>query len=253
MSDFKNCISDTDVAAMRSVSVAKVKRVFEIRLFDSPLTIKTKCRIKYGFATNKFKPELLNAGSVVLQLTPSMIALIEELDERVCRYFEDTFTGSILNNVMMTKNATRAIFRPSVYSGSLRVHVSGDSCALIDEDNTTVLDGGNPDLLARRLRAGEAIGLVVQPAFAWFMNKRIGVRWNARQIRLKIPMTGKEFMVEEEEVDMDEEEEEEGTKNRKRTIDALFDDSDDEDANKFRDRAPVSSKRTIDYLFEDDD
>jgi Fe-S cluster assembly iron-binding protein IscA len=163
------------------MSLDKSSKKWLIRKEGKRLWIKcsNQASIKYPFQANKFK-ENATDGTVVFNVDGVLQSTIELVDEFVFNEFNKSYKGKVVNNVMMTEKTVRDMFRPSMYNGTLRVSVAPESCVIFSKDRGLVKDVNLADTLKEDL----SVSLVIEPAFAWVMNGKIGIHWDATQIKI---------------------------------------------------------------------
>lgn len=174
-------IQDTDFESseLNDMEMVKGTKRFNILKNGKKLWIKShNLTIKYPFAVNTFKKT--EDGTVVFNIPRSLTDAVNVVDKFVLDEFLKLYSGQILNNVVMTENTIKMMCRSSLYGGTLRVCVSNDSCTVFDEKQNLIETPKFSDILHNDLR----IAVIVEPAFAWMMNGKIGIHWDARQIRI---------------------------------------------------------------------
>lgn len=168
------------VAEFKDLMLEKNKRIYEIRMKSKRLWLKLPpVMLRYGFKTNSFKPGITTEGSVVMVLNNHLHQYIETVDNRIFENFDKLFRGTVLNNMMMTKNAVQKMCKSSIWNGALKLTVSSESTVFFNENRETI--EGTVGLT--KLKEGTICSMVIEPSFAWIMNGTIGIRWDARQVR----------------------------------------------------------------------
>lgn len=164
---------------MTGFTVTKKKSVFDIRAPEGKqLRLKVdKCGIKYGYSDNLYKSA--SPGTIVVSDMGDLAESVEVIDQFVIDSLTQQYIGSSLDNVMITKNTISTMFRSSLYNGTVRVTVD-DKCLVFDKNGNKIISPNLKDILSKDL----TIQLVFQPSFAWMMKPKIGVRWDAKQIKI---------------------------------------------------------------------
>ncbi len=201
-----------------SLIIVKKKSIYEIRTTDDKeLWLKVnQCSLKYGYAEDKFKAD--KAGNVMLADMNNLTDSVDAIDQFVIDKMTTQYQGRILNNIMITKDTVKKMFRASMYNGTLRVSVDPAKCPLFDNKGVSIESN---DLTI--LKKGLGVQVFIQPSFAWLFNGKIGIKWHARQIKLGGPTT------DQPEPDSDEDEPAAETPRTATQNLALFDDADDEE------------------------
>lgn len=185
-SDYKENEPDFMCAAVESVDVSdleiqKNKKLFDIRKSGKRLWIKCdNVTIKYGHSANQYKAVEAKEGTFVLNVDADLRNVVNAIDQCVVNEFAKMYKGTILNNIMMTPRTLSGMFRPSLYNGTLRLYVSPMNCGVFRSDRSKVVE---PDM-DNILREDLSLGVVIEPAFAWMMNQKIGIHWDCRQVKL---------------------------------------------------------------------
>lgn len=180
MSNF--VVHDTSNGApdMSTWTLTKNKRLFDIRGSAGKhawLKI-NQCVLKYGYSENKFNSE--SPGTVVLSGLHEVLESVEAVDKFVIDSMIAQFRGKSLNNIMITDNTIQEMFRSSAYAETLKVSVTEKTCKIFDSNASLITNKS----LADTLTSGLNLLVMVQPSFAWMMNSKIGIRWDAKQIRI---------------------------------------------------------------------
>lgn len=165
-----------DASEISDIQIEKNKRIFYIRKQDKRLWIKSKnAVIKYTYAKNQFKMDS-NEGIISITIDDELDAVVSLIDKIVC----DKFSGTIVNNMMITENTIKNMFKESIYNGNLRLSLTPESCDVFDSDKNHLENIDFPETLI----ADTLISVVIEPTFVWMMNKKIGIHWDARQIQI---------------------------------------------------------------------
>lgn len=171
--------SDPD-AITAGMTVQKNGKLFDIRKNGKRIWIRCDDAIvKYGYASDQYKADSKD-GTFVLHTNDVIASVVDVVDKVVLKEFEFMFTGEILNNIVMTKNAIRTMFRPSLYAETLRLTVSPANCAAFRSDGSHMVNPNFPDIL----KPDTSLSVIIEPAFAWMYNRKIGIHWDARQIKM---------------------------------------------------------------------
>jgi len=175
------CIALTNLD-VSNMTLEKNKKIFDIRKDGKRLWIKCdRVSIKYPYTPNQYRcTEAGKEGTFVVNVDEDLSAMVRMIDATVLSKFEDLYKGTVLNNVAMTENAIRTMFRPSLYSDTLRISVSANNCGVFRSDGTLI---PSPDL-STIIKDDASMGIVIEPAFAWMFNQKIGIHWDVRQIKL---------------------------------------------------------------------
>lgn len=185
-----NIFDLTQLNEIENINLKKNKRVYNILItpennvdkFESQ-KILIKCNnitLKNGFNINQFKQsENGNEGTIVLDLSDK-IEYIDSFDTKIRTEFENVYGGTVINNMKLTYNSIKQMFRSSTYMNTLRVNISKDSCVFFDENRELILDPNYLELLKSNIK----LGAVIEPAFLWIMNQKIGIHWDVKQIKL---------------------------------------------------------------------
>ena len=180
-----------DTRVLDNTHLIKSKKLFNIRSNGKRLWIKHRntC-IKYGFTKNQYKSDAKD-GTIVIILNNEGQHVISSIDDIVQQRFISMYTNTILNNMMLTENVIKSMFKQSLYNNTLKVTLSPDTCKLFDEKKIRIDNINFTDDYG--LTAGEEISIIFEPSFAWMMNKKIGIRWDVRQIQLHKKQTENEI------------------------------------------------------------
>lgn len=120
------------------------------------------------FSKNIFKPGS-NEGSIVAELNPEFLNIVQNFERKIKAIFLEKFGGKPISGIMMTRDTIDQIFKS--VSDPMRISCDPASCVVLNDGIS--------------LEGVSGIGnFVVEPSYLWIMNGRIGVRWNARQIRI---------------------------------------------------------------------
>lgn len=161
---------------VKDVILEKNKKLYDIRVDGKRLWIKsTAASIKYPYSTNKF-----NKTSVVFNLDDTMIQAVKAVDAHVYDHYKNEFVGKIMNNMKMTDKTLQTMFRDSLYNGTLSTYVSADNCAVFSKEKGLISDPN----LGELLKSDVNVSIVVEPAFSWYMDKKIGIHWDLRQVKI---------------------------------------------------------------------
>jgi hypothetical protein len=224
--------SDPD-AMIAGMTVQKNGKLFDIRRNAKRIWIQCDDAIvKYGYAPDQYKVDSKD-GTFVLHTNDVIASVVETVDKVVLSEFESMFTGKILNNIVMTKNAIRTMFRPSLYAETLRLTVSPLNCAAFRSDGSNMVNPNFPDIL----KPDTSLSVIIEPAFAWMYNRKIGIHWDARQIKLsKVSFRTifpgfKPPRTKESAEQLKVEDKENGGEQNVKRYTLLFDESDDEEKN----------------------
>lgn len=165
----------------KDMGIEQNKKIFDIRKSGKRLWIKCdSVTVKYPFASNQYKTDA-KEGTFVLNADSAITSMIELVDKVVKDEFIRLFNGKVLNNIMMTAGAINDMYRSSSYKDTMKVYVSPANCAVFGIDGSRIPD---PDIKSV-LNDDVHMGVVLEPAFAWMFQQKIGVHWDARQIKLK--------------------------------------------------------------------
>jgi len=156
-------------------------KIFDIKKDGKRLWIKCPdVVIKYPYSTNSYKPSQKD-GTIVLHASDALTTMVDVIDGVVKQEFNRLYDRKILDNIMMTKGAIDDMFRSSLYNDTLRVYVSEKNCAVFSKEG--ILDREAD--FSTTLKSDLSLGVVLEPAFAWMFRGKIGIHWDARQIKLK--------------------------------------------------------------------
>lgn len=175
------CVScDNGEEMTERLTLEKNKKLFEIRREGKRLWIKIDgVTVKYPFNVNQYRPEE-GSGTFVIYTTDGLRNVITLIDEFVKKEFDRMYLNKICENIMLTENALKEMFRDSLYEDTLRLNVNQKNCGFFRSDGTRIPTPNVSDIL----REDITLGIVIEPAFVWMYNKKIGVHWDARQIKL---------------------------------------------------------------------
>jgi hypothetical protein len=172
----KNKRIDSTSPISMSLTITRKKNKFIIEC-DSPISTEN-VRIRYGFRKNTFK--ITDEGFVSIDIAKNLIETVREIDDTVSKWFHDTYIDSVLDNVQISKNAIKTMFRPSVTDTQMRLHVSPSRCQFFNGDDTRI---ENVDC-EKVMSAGSHARMTVTPSFAWMMNKIIGIHWDVLSCKI---------------------------------------------------------------------
>ena len=172
-----------------TLALTKNKRLFDIRLVNGKrLWLKVPpCTLKYGYTDNQYKSD--SPGTMVLTDIGDVLESVEAVDRFVVDQMISQYKGTSLNNIMITENTVHSMFRPSVYRDTLRLSVDAKGCHIYDKAGKRISNPKVGEILAQ----GVSLTVLAQPSFAWMMGQKIGVRWDARQIKLADPVDNDPF------------------------------------------------------------
>jgi hypothetical protein len=163
------------------LSVEKNKKIFDIRKSGKRLWIKCdNVTVKYGYSMNQYKSVDTKEGTFVLHVNESLRNLINVIDQYVMNEFCKMYRNTILNNIMITQGTISTMFRSSLYNDTLRLYISPLSCAIFRTDQSKIEE---PDM-ENIIREDLSLAVIIEPAFAWMMNQKIGIHWDCRQVKL---------------------------------------------------------------------
>ncbi len=163
-----------------SLTLTKKKSIYEIRATGGKqLWFKVNhCALKYGYSENLYKSA--SPGTIVVSdMGGDLEGSVEAIDQFVIDTLTKQNLGSSLDNVMITENTISEMFRSSLYNGTIRVTID-DKCRVFDKNAKLLISPNLKEIFKKDL----TIQLVVQPSFVWMMKPRIGVRWDAKQIKI---------------------------------------------------------------------
>ena len=168
------------------LAINKEKSKFVVTCTSKNLWIPTPLiEVKYKFQKNTFKPDS-TMGSLVVT-GPGLSTIVESVDTAILNQLKTMYSGKVLGNIVMSDDALKKMFKPSLSSGNLRVNLDPKSCTFFKSD-ASLIPTPTFDSLETFFDTGDTVRMVIEPAFAWIMNKQIGVHWDARQIKM-IPKT----------------------------------------------------------------
>ncbi|KAJ3170019.1 hypothetical protein HDU87_000485 [Geranomyces variabilis] len=179
--DIKSGILDTS-----QLTLTKAKSIFNIGSGNKQLWLKVNpCVLKYGYRPHQYKNT--SPGNIVISDMGDLSEAVEAVEQFVIDTLTRVYKGTTLNNVAVTdktiQRAPEGMFKSSMYNGTLQVSVDNkgkDKCPIFDQNATAV---SSVDL-KQVLTAGLAVTIFVQPIFAWMMGEKIGIRWDAKQIKI---------------------------------------------------------------------
>lgn len=162
------------------LSVEKLKSIWEIRSNGKRLWIKSNgASVKFPFAVSPFKQGTKD-GTFVINMDENLSDAVQYVDSFVYKEFLRMYQDKVMSNVLMTKGTLKAMFRESIYMDTLRLNVSPDSCAIFTKERGLLEDPVLHDVIKPDL----ALSIVVEPAFVWMRNGKIGIHWAARQVKI---------------------------------------------------------------------
>jgi hypothetical protein len=175
------CLSIKDVQTIPvDMSLVKSGKVFDIRRKGKRLWITCDdVIVKYPYSANQYKTNSKDGSFVVFASHPLKV-MVETIDQVVLEKFITMHNRTILNNMMLTENSIKKMFRPSLYNDTFRLTVNPSNCAVFRSDGSRIVDPRLTDIV----KSDTKLSIIVEPTFVWMFNHRIGLRWDARQIKL---------------------------------------------------------------------
>jgi hypothetical protein len=174
------CVNCNDVNMMENVTIEKNKKIFEIRKEGKRFWIKCDgVIIKYPFAINQYRTTE-GSGTFVVNVSDGLRNTVRLIDKFVQDEFDRLYLNKICDNIMLTKGALQDMFRNSLYNDTLRISVSDKNCGFFKSDNSKI----SSPMLSDILKEDAKCSIMIEPAFVWMVNKKIGIHWDARQIKL---------------------------------------------------------------------
>ena len=139
-------------------------------------------QLKYGYSESPYKP---GTGSVVMMLDDNLSQIVQAIDDFVREEFLALYTGTVINNVAITANAVKQMFKSSMYDdGALRINVSPQTCAVFRSDGALVEDSDLHKRFIGSLKTDVSTGVIFEPSFASVYQNKIRIHWDARQFKL---------------------------------------------------------------------
>lgn len=212
--DFKLFSSDSVEFNEKIIDFEKDGKLFNIRHVDKKLLwVSTNIlKVKYGFSTNPYKPESKD-GTFVLKLDENLKNIVKTVDKFVLNSLETMYKGKILGSLMITENTLSGMFRPSIYEDTIKLSVAYDTCAVFCNEKQIC-----NDFVFQDIQSDMYISTVIEPAFAWMFNQKIGIRWDCRQIKKEITVDPDQMFLVSDEKSSDEESTENISEKRKWNI-----------------------------------
>lgn len=165
----------------KDMVIDKNKKIFDIRKSGKRLWIRCdSVSVKYPFAPNQYKTDA-REGTFVIYADSAITSMIKLVDDVVKNEFMRLYKGEILNNIMMTPGTIDKMYRSSLYKDTMKICISPTNCAIFDKNHTLIVE---PDIKSY-IRSDMHLGIVLEPAFAWMFNQKIGIHWDARQVKVK--------------------------------------------------------------------
>ena len=172
------CVDNNDSTLADSLNMEKNKKLYEIRKGGKRLWIKCEnITVRYSYSNQYGKQD----GTFGITGDESFVNAVSMIDHFVLEEFHKLYGGKIIDNTVMTDNTINTMFRSSLFNDILKVSVNETNCAFFKSDATLMK---NPDL-RDILREKVTMATVIEPAFAWVFQGKIGIRWNCRQVRLQ--------------------------------------------------------------------
>ena len=169
------------------LSLTKVKRNHDIRHAsgDHVYLFAERVKVRFPYSENTFRPG--SAGNIVLNVSPELAEVINQVDNYVVTEMQRMYKGEILNNIMITPNTFKMMLKPSINRDAIRV--------TFDTGQVKILDSQGDEVSSDALTKDTEVDILIEPAFAWIMGQKLGIHWDLRQeVRIKekevIPLNG---------------------------------------------------------------
>lgn len=182
------CVNATDVSNVTTdACLEKNKKIYDIRKSGKRLWIKfDDVTVRYPYSVNQYGKADSKDGTFVVTADNGLRNVVDMIDDFVKTEFQKLYRGKVINNIMMTQGTIDSMFRSSLYNDTLRLYVNPSNCAIFKSDASIIKTPNLADILTEGLK----IGIVIEPNFAWVFNNKIGIHWDARQVKLqKFKMT----------------------------------------------------------------